>query len=112
MPTYAYRCSEGHEFEAFHKMSEDGPARCEVCGKSPVERVLYPVAVHFKGSGFYATDYGRGNEKRDGASDGDASTSSEDSKSDKTDKTDKTDKGDKKSNGATKGKDTKKAAEA
>lgn len=69
MPTYAYRCPDGHEFEAFHKMSEDGPKSCEVCKKRPVERVLFPVAVHFKGSGFYATDYGRGNRKRDGAKD-------------------------------------------
>ena len=69
MPTYVYRCPDGHEFEAFHKMSEDGPDRCEVCEKEPVERVLFPVAVHFKGSGFYATDYGRGNRKRDGGKD-------------------------------------------
>lgn len=68
MPTYVYRCPDGHEFEAFHKMSEDGPSKCEVCNKRPVERVLFPVAVHFKGSGFYATDYGRGSRKREGDS--------------------------------------------
>ena len=73
MPTYVYRCPDGHEFEAFHKMSEEGPQACEVCEKSPVERVLFPVAVHFKGSGFYATDYGRGNRKRESASDGESS---------------------------------------
>ena len=44
-------------------MGEDAPAACEVCGAGPVERVLYPVAVHFKGSGFYTTDYGRGSRK-------------------------------------------------
>jgi predicted nucleic acid-binding Zn ribbon protein len=45
---------------------------CESCGASPVEKVLYPVAVHFKGSGFYSTDYGRGSRKaaKDGTSDG------------------------------------------
>ena len=47
---------------------------CEVCGASPVERVLYPVAVHFKGSGFYSTDYGSGAKKRDTAKEGDASS--------------------------------------
>ena len=40
-------------------MNEPGPASCEVCGASPLERVLHPVAVHYKGSGFYSTDYGR-----------------------------------------------------
>ena len=44
--------------------------RCEVCGASPVERVLFAPAVHFKGSGFYSTDYGRG-KKRDTSKDGD-----------------------------------------
>src|SRR5680860_142036 len=78
MPTYAYRCPDGHEFEVFHKMSESGPDACEVCGKGPVEVVLYPVAVHYKGSGFYSTDYGRGNRKRDASgSDGDSSSSSD-----------------------------------
>lgn len=33
------------------------------CGAGPVEKLLFPVAVHFKGSGFYSTDYGRGNRK-------------------------------------------------
>jgi len=68
MPIYEYRCPEGHLFELFHSMSDPPPAVCEVCGEGPVERVLHPVAVHFKGSGFYSTDYGRGGKKRkDGA---------------------------------------------
>jgi putative FmdB family regulatory protein len=66
MPTYDYRCPRGHEFELFHGMSDPPPEVCEICGEGPVERVLSPVAVHFKGSGFYATDYGRGAKKRDG----------------------------------------------
>ena len=41
-------------------MGDAPPPKCEICGEGPVERVLYPVAVHFKGSGFYSTDYGRG----------------------------------------------------
>ena len=41
-------------------MGDAPPSKCEICGEGPVERVLYPVAVHFKGSGFYSTDYGRG----------------------------------------------------
>ena len=68
MPIYEYRCPNGHLFELFQRMGEAAPDKCEVCGEGPVERVLYPVAVHFKGSGFYSTDYGRGSRKsKDGA---------------------------------------------
>jgi predicted nucleic acid-binding Zn ribbon protein len=49
-------------------MGDPPPEVCEVCGEGPVERVLYPVAVHFKGSGFYTTDYGRGSRKKEAAS--------------------------------------------
>ena len=70
MPIYEYKCPQGHVFELFQRMSDPPPAACEICGEGPVERVLYPVAVHFKGSGFYSTDYGRGGRKReDGAKD-------------------------------------------
>jgi putative FmdB family regulatory protein len=72
MPFYEYRCPRGHTFELFQRMSDPQPEACEVCGASPVERVLYPVAVHFKGSGFYSTDYGRGGKKRDAGKDGDS----------------------------------------
>jgi putative FmdB family regulatory protein len=58
MPIYEYRCSNGHNFEVVQRMSDDPVTVCEVCG-APVERVFHPVAVHFKGSGFYSTDYGR-----------------------------------------------------
>jgi putative FmdB family regulatory protein len=69
VPIYEYRCPNGHLFEVFQRIDEAPPDRCEVCGEAPLERVLYPVAVHFKGSGFYSTDYGRGSRKpsKDGA---------------------------------------------
>ena len=70
MPIYEYRCPNGHLFELFQRMGEAAPDVCEVCGEGPVERVLYPVAVHFKGSGFYSTDYGRGSRERDESKDG------------------------------------------
>ena len=57
MPTYEYKCRNGHLFEVVQRMAEDPLAECEECG-APVERVFHPVAVHFKGSGFYTTDYG------------------------------------------------------
>jgi hypothetical protein len=51
-------------------MTEDGPTACAVCGEGPLQRVLHPVAVHYKGSGFYSTDYGRKSKQasKDGSS--------------------------------------------
>jgi putative FmdB family regulatory protein len=87
MPTYEYRCTNGHQFEVFQAMADDPVSVCEVCG-APVERVFHPVAVHFKGSGFYTTDYAR-KTKAGSSSDGkESSESKSDSKS--------SDKGDKK----------------
>ncbi len=57
MPIYEYRCEHGHTFEVMQRMSDDPVISCETCS-APVERVFHPVAVHFKGSGFYNTDYG------------------------------------------------------
>jgi putative FmdB family regulatory protein len=70
MPFYEYRCPKGHLFERFQRMSDPPPEGCEVCGEGPVEVVLYPVAAHFKGSGFYTTDYGRGSKQKDASTDG------------------------------------------
>jgi putative FmdB family regulatory protein len=64
MPIYEYRCPNRHVFELFQHIGDAPPERCETCGEGPLERVLYPVAVHFKGSGFYSTDYGRGSRKQ------------------------------------------------
>jgi putative FmdB family regulatory protein len=66
VPIYEYKCPQGHVFELFHGISEPAPEVCTVCGEGPLARVLHPVAVHFKGSGFYSTDYGRGRKSRDG----------------------------------------------
>jgi putative FmdB family regulatory protein len=57
MPIYEYRCEHGHTFEVMQRMSDDPLVSCEAC-EAPVQRVFHPVAVHFKGSGFYNTDYG------------------------------------------------------
>jgi putative FmdB family regulatory protein len=57
MPIYEYRCEQGHKFEVMQRMSDGPVLSCETCA-APVERVFHPVAVHFKGSGFYNTDYG------------------------------------------------------
>jgi putative FmdB family regulatory protein len=58
MPIYDYKCDNGHRFEAMQSMSEDPIETCDVCG-APAHRVLHAPAVHFKGSGFYTTDYAR-----------------------------------------------------
>ena len=83
MPIYEYRCPNGHVFERFQSMTAPAPEVCDVCGAAPVEVVLYPVAIHYKGSGFYTTDYGKGKQakkegeaapaKSDGASSGSGS---------------------------------------
>jgi putative FmdB family regulatory protein len=76
MPIYEYRCPDGHTFETFQRMSDPPAEVCEVCGKGPVEKLLYPVAVHFKGSGFYSTDYGRSGRKASSNKDGDSGSGS------------------------------------
>lgn len=83
MPIYEYKCPNGHLFEVFHGMTEDGPAVCEVCSEGPLQRVLHPVAVHYKGSGFYSTDYGRKkkSQPKEGASSDSSSSGSDGSSS-------------------------------
>ena len=80
MPTYEYRCPEGHTFELFHRMSDDPPTSCAVCGAAPVERILFAPLIHFKGSGFYSTDYGRKGKKRDGGGESGSETKTGDTK--------------------------------
>jgi len=58
MPIYEYKCANGHVFDVIQRMSDEPLAQCQECD-APAERVLHPVAVHFKGSGFYTTDYGK-----------------------------------------------------
>src|SRR4051812_27179839 len=80
MPIYEYRCENGHTFEVVQRMSDDPVETCEVCG-APVERVFHPVAVHFKGSGFYSTDY-KSTSKASSSKEGDSSTGDSSSGSD------------------------------
>ena len=77
MPIYEYRCERGHTFEAMQRMTEEPLSSCQVC-EAPVERVFHPVAVHFKGSGFYTTDYGK--KKAAGSTSSDSSGSGSESK--------------------------------
>ena len=87
MPIYEYRCPNGHTFELFQKMSDPPAEVCPTCAAGPVEKILFPVAVHFKGSGFYSTDYGRGGRKaaaKDGGEGGGASEKAADKPAEKT----------------------------
>ena len=56
MPIYEYKCENGHIFDVMQKLSEDPLTSCIDCG-APVRKVLHPVGISFKGSGFYSTDY-------------------------------------------------------
>ena len=82
MPIYEYRCRNGHQFEVFQAIADPPVTACQVCGE-PVERVFHPVAVHFKGSGFYTTDYARKATGKASADEGSGSKDSKDSKADK-----------------------------
>ena len=79
MPIYEYRCENGHLFEVMQRITDDPVTECETCGAA-VQRVFHPVAVHFKGSGFYNTDYGK---KKSGAASETKSESGSDSSSKK-----------------------------
>ena len=72
MPIYEYRCENGHLFELMRKITEEPLLECVECS-APVVKILHSPAVHFKGSGFYNTDYGTAKRKREldkSASDG------------------------------------------
>jgi putative FmdB family regulatory protein len=78
MPIYEYKCTKGHVFDVIQRMSDEALTECQECG-APAERVLHPVAIHFKGSGFHNTDYGK---KKTGASGGESKDSGESKSSD------------------------------
>ena len=82
VPIYEYRCANGHTFEAFQSFSDAPLETCEECG-AKVQKVLSAPALHFKGSGFYTTDYGKGKGARQepgsngGSGEGSSSSSSD-----------------------------------
>jgi len=77
VPIYEYKCDNGHVFDVIQKMVDDPLTECQECG-APAVRVLHSPAVHFKGSGFYNTDYGK---KKKGGAGGDGSKESKSSDS-------------------------------
>ena len=83
MPVYEYRCTKGHTFDVTQSVNDEPVRKCQVCG-SPVQRVLHAPAVHFKGSGFYNTDYGTRKRQREKSSAESSSSESNSSSSEKT----------------------------
>ena len=79
MPIYEYRCDNGHHFDVMQKMTDGPVTECQECG-APVQRVFHPVAVHFKGSGFYNTDYGTAKRNRQSAASASSGADSHDAK--------------------------------
>ena len=80
MPIYEYKCTNGHVFDVIQKMVDDPLTECQECG-APAERVLHPVAIHFKGSGFHNTDYGKKSTVAANGGSDEGSKESKDSKS-------------------------------
>jgi putative FmdB family regulatory protein len=82
MPIYEYKCDNGHVFDVIQRMTDEPLTKCEECG-APAARVLTPPAIHFKGSGFHNTDYGKrkgggnGSSEGGGEKNGDGGSSSE-----------------------------------
>ena len=74
MPSYEYRCTKGHTFEVSQGIHDTPLTKCQVCGR-PVQRVMHSPAVHFKGSGFYNTDYGTKKRQREQKSSSDSGSS-------------------------------------
>ncbi len=86
MPFYEYRCQKGHTFEVMQRMTDDPVTVCQTCD-AQVQRVFHPVAVHFKGSGFYNTDYGKkGSKAAEKSSDSTSEKSSDSTAEKKSDK--------------------------
>jgi putative FmdB family regulatory protein len=108
MPIYEYRCKKGHTFDVMQRFSDDALDTCEVCG-APAQRVLHAPAVHFKGSGFYNTDYGtkkRSREMKEKESSKKKSESSSSSSSSESKPSSSSDSGSSSSNGSSSSSDS------
>src|SRR5438445_10830705 len=83
MPLYEYRCDAcGRRFEKIQRFSDAPLETCELCGKGPVRKLMSSPAIHFKGSGWYITDYAKKDSST--AAEGASSNGGKSEKSDKT----------------------------
>jgi putative FmdB family regulatory protein len=100
MPLYEYACEScGHRFELIQRFADPPAERCVACGKEPVHKLISAPAIHFKGTGWYVTDYA--NKKSDGSPKTDAGAPKADGSS-TSEGASKTDSGAPKSEGASK----------
>src|ERR1700694_5418149 len=75
MPTYGYRCGNcGHQFEIVQRISDEPLKTCPKC-QGKLAKMLYPVGISFKGSGFYTTDYKSSGKGADTSGNGDSPSS-------------------------------------
>ncbi|HEU4393223.1 MAG TPA: FmdB family zinc ribbon protein [Solirubrobacterales bacterium] len=81
MPIYEYKCENGHVFDVIQKMTDEPLTECQECG-APARRVLHSPAIHFKGSGFHNTDYGKGKRGANGSGEGAKESKSDSGSSD------------------------------
>lgn len=78
MPVYTYRCEScGVQFDRHQKFDDQPLTRCPECNKKALKKVIAPVGIVFRGSGFYATDHRSpsGSSPRSSSKDGDSKTS-------------------------------------
>jgi putative FmdB family regulatory protein len=88
MPIYEYKCENGHVFDVMQKLAEDPLTSCVECG-APVRKVLHPVGISFKGSGFYSTDYSKKSPTETATKDASTSTNGDKGSKDKKEKANK-----------------------
>jgi putative FmdB family regulatory protein len=89
MPIYEYKFENGHVFDVMQKLSDEPLSSCIVCG-APIRKVLHPVNISFKGSGFYSTDYkSGGTQKTETTKNGDSGTKDPEKKKKKSSSTEK-----------------------
>lgn len=69
MPTYEYRCPQGHHFELFQRISEEPGAPCPECGEAAQRQISAGAGFLFKGDGFYITDYRSADYKKKASAD-------------------------------------------
>jgi putative FmdB family regulatory protein len=109
MPIYEYRCANGHTFEVMQRMTDEPVTKCQICG-APVERVFHPIAVHFKGKGFYNTDYGTRRRQRELSASGQGGSGSDSGSSSSSSSSSDAAGGSSSDSGGAKGSDSKPAA--
>ena len=92
MTIYEYKCDNGHVFDVMQRLCDEPLTECRECG-APVKKVLHPVGISFKGSGFYSTDYTKqGPNAEPATANGEPATKADSTNGEKSAKPEKTEK--------------------